>query len=184
MGPVKQGSWSKLWCASYFSWFKVLSFRKKHFPEQAVGYFCLFSVLLNTETGKSMHGPPFFNTGTGVTSASWLNKTSCRPSMTTIWHTTTDKNALVGVVGSITIRQGIWEEDHPHVHHVIGMQISVLAVELVVAYEPILAPLDHSPRTPGKHCHRQSPIDETAPVEVQASRREISAHHWNKKIQV
>lgn len=181
---MKQGSWSKLWCASYFSWFKVLSFRKKHFLEQVVGYFCLFSVLSNTGTEKSMHGPPFFNTGTGVTSASWLNKTSCRHSMTTIWHTSTDKNALVGVVGSSTICQGIWEEGHPCVHRVIGMQISVLAVELVVAYEPTLAPLNHSPRTPRKHCHRQSPIDERGLVEVQASRREISAHHWNKKMQV
>ena len=40
--------------------------------------------------------------------------------------------------------------------------------------------LDHGLRAPGKHCLRQTPMDERSFVEVQISRGGVSANSWNK----
>lgn len=54
------------------------------------------------------------------------------------------------------------EESCPLVCHIINIQISVLAVDSVVAHELAPAPLSYSLRAPGKYDLRQLPTDEIA----------------------
>lgn len=54
------------------------------------------------------------------------------------------------------------EESCPLVCHRINTQISVLAVDSVVAHELASAPLSYSLRAPGKYDLRQLPTDERA----------------------
>lgn len=67
-----------------------------------------------------------------------------------------DRSAFVGAVGFSTIHQRI-QVSCPHVHWVIGIQTSVLAVDLIVAHKPAPAPLGCGLEAPGKHHLRSSP---------------------------
>lgn len=60
-------------------------------------------------------------------------------------------------------------------------QTLVLAVVPAVAYEPAPIPLGHSSGSPGEHSIRQSSMTKRPFVGVQASSREVPAHHWRKK---
>ena len=71
---------------------------------------------------------------------------------------------------------------HTSLCRVTGIWNSILAVYPKVACEPIPALLGHGPGTvPGEHWFRQLPVDrQRVFVEVQESRGEVPAHHWNK----
>lgn len=77
-------------------------------------------------------------------------------STTTSCHLSMDRSAFVGAVGFSTIHQRI-QVSCPHVHWVIGIQTSVLAVDLIVAHKPAPAPLGCGLEAPGKHHLRSSP---------------------------
>ena len=62
-----------------------------------------------------------------------------------------DKCAFVGVVGFSIIHQGTQEESCPPVHQVIGIQTTVLPVDLEVAHALAKAPLSCSLGTPGEY---------------------------------
>lgn len=91
-----------------------------------------------------------------------------------------DRTAFVGVVGTSTTGQGVQQEACPPVHGVIGKQTSLLAVDPAVAPEPPPAPLSHGLGSPGKHCLRQSPTDETAFAEVQVPEKSQHSAGTNK----
>lgn len=89
-----------------------------------------------------------------------------------------DASAFEGAVEFSTIYQETWEESHPPMNRVIGIQTSVLAV--VLAHGSALTPLGHGPVPSGKQYFRQWTKNERAFAEIQVSRREVPAHHWNK----
>lgn len=61
-------------------------------------------------------------------------------------------------------------------HQVISIQNSDLIVKSEVAHESTAGPLSCGSGAHGEHYFRQSPMDERAFVEVQASSREVIAH--------
>lgn len=91
------------------------------------------------------------------------------------------KKCLCGAVRSSTMHRGAWKESCPPMHQVIGKQTSVSAVGPAVVHKLSPVHLGHGPGAPDEHCLRQSPMDERAFVEVQASSREVIAHWWKKK---
>lgn len=65
----------------------------------------------------------------------------------------------------------------PPMHQGVDIQTSVPAVDPVVAHELSPVHLGHGPEAPEEHSLQQSPMDETAFVGDQVSRREAPAHH-------
>lgn len=89
----------------------------------------------------------------------------------------------MGVVGYTTIFLGTQEETYSPVHWVIGIQNSVLAVELAEASEQAPITFSCGQGKPGGCCLRQTPTDYRDSVEVEPSCGEIPALHWSKKYQ-
>ena len=56
------------------------------------------------------------------------------PTITEVQHSSMNKGALEGPVGSSTRHQGTQETSHPAVHQVIGKQTLILTVDTAVTH--------------------------------------------------
>lgn len=126
------------------------------------------------------HGKCSYRDTLGVEWALWLNKISLvHVPPTTIWHSSSDKSAFVGAVGSSTTCQGTQEESRLPMHWITGMQIWVLAVDPILAmnqFQPLLATVQETLQNSVLDNHRQK-----SHYESQDSSRELLGLCWSKK---